>query len=305
VAVGVADVTTRGVIVIRSRPLAAASLAVLLGVAASPAGAQSPTAPASCPPITTSAPAASFDPADQPDLTVFAAASLSNAFEDLVPLWKAAHPGSDLALAFDASSALRAQVEEGAPADVLASADTRNAQALVDACLAPGPITPFAGNSLVVIVPTGNPAGIGAATDLARPGVRVVAAGPDVPITRYTSAVIEYLAAGTDDPAAFIAAVTANTVSEEDNVRAVLAKVELGEGDAAIVYATDAASTDAVETVPIPTEADVPATYAAVAVADAAQPALAAEFLAFLVAPEAQAVLEARGFLPVTDVAAR
>jgi molybdate transport system substrate-binding protein len=166
----------------------------------------------------------------------------------------------------------------------------------VDACLAPGPITAFAGNTLVLVVPADNPAGVTSAADLARPGVRVVAAGPDVPITRYTTQVIETLAAMTTDPAAFTAAVTANTVSEEDNVRAVLTKIELGEGDAAIVYATDAAASEEVESVAIPAAADVRATYAAVAIGAAAQPALAAELLAFLLAPEAQAILQGHGF---------
>jgi molybdate transport system substrate-binding protein len=229
---------------------------------------------------------------------VFAAASLTNALEELGEPWTAAHPGSDLILTFDASSALRAQVEEGAVADVVVSADTKNAQTLVDACLAQGPITPFATNSLVIVVPTGNPAGIESPADLATSGVRVVAAGPQVPISTYAGQVIDNLAALPDYPADFASAVTANTVSEEDNVRAVLTKIELGEGDAAIVYVTDGASSDDVETVAIPEGANVPATYAAVAVGSATQPALATEFLAFLLGPEAQGVLAGYGFLP-------
>jgi molybdate transport system substrate-binding protein len=230
---------------------------------------------------------------------VFAAASLANAFGDLQEPWAAAHPGSELIGSFDASSALRTQIEAGAPADVLASADTRNAQTLVDGCFAPGPITPFAGNALVIVVPTDNPAGIASPADLAREGVRVVAAGAEVPITRYATQAIENLAALEGYPEGFAATVAANTVSEEDNVRAVLAKIELGEGDAAIVYATDAAASDQVETVAIPDEANVPASYAAVTILAAPQPALAAEFLDFLVSPEAQSILAGYGFLPV------
>jgi molybdate transport system substrate-binding protein len=290
----------------RHASLVLAALAVAVTTMAAPAAAQSPitSSSPSCPPVAASAPARSPDPADQPDITVFAAASLTNAFEDLRAPWTAAHPGSDLILSLDASSALRAQIEEGAPVDVFASADTHDARILVDGCLAPGPVAAFAGNSLVVVVPAGNPAGIVSAADLARPGVRVVAAGPEVPITRYATAVIESLAAASDDPAALVAAVTSNTVSEEDNVRAVLTKIELGEGDAAIVYQTDAASSGEVESISIPAAADVPATYVAVMVADAPQPALAAEFLAFLTSPEAQVILTHHGFLPASQVAA-
>lgn len=276
-------------------PLAVVLLA--LSVMVSPALAQSPSPAASCPPLPPIASVAPDASGEQPDLTVFAAASLTNAMEDLQVPWAAAHPGSELILSFDASSALRAQVEEGAPADVLASADTENAQALVDGCLAAGPITPFAGNLLVVVVPTDDPAAIASPADLARPGVRVVAAGPEVPITKYATAVIENLAELPDYPADFAAAVAANTVSEEDNVRAVLAKIELGEGDAAIVYLTDARSSTGVATVELPDVANVPASYAAVAVGASSQPELAADFLGFLTGPEAQAVLASYGFL--------
>ncbi len=275
------------------------ALALWLAViVASPASAQSPSPLPSCPPIEPVAAESPGAAAEVADVTVYAAASLRDAFEALAGPWETTHPGSTLILSFDASSALRAQIEQGAPADVLASADTRNAQLLVDACLAPAPITPFAGNALVVVVPSGDPAGIETAADLARPGVRYVMAGPEAPITRYATEAIENLASLPDYPADFVAAVTANTVSEEDNVRAVLAKIELGEGDAAIVYATDAAASELVETVAIPDAANVPATYAAVATIDAPHPGLASEFLSFLTGPDAQAVLAGFGFRP-------
>ncbi len=272
-----------------------------LGLAATvamPVAAQSPSPPPSCPPIEPVAATSPGTNAELADVTVYAAASLRDAFEALSGPWGATHPGSRLVFSFDASSTLRTQIEQGAPADVLASADTRNAQLLVDACLAPGPITPFAGNDLVVVVPTDNPADVQTPADLARPGIRYVMAGPEVPITRYATEAIENLGALPDYPADYAAAVTANIVSEEDNVRAVLAKIELGEGDAAIVYATDAAASELVETISIPDEANVPATYAAVASIDAPNPALAPEFLSFLTGPEAQAILTDFGFQP-------
>ena len=280
----------------RRRSLLAASLLAALALTAAPVAAQSPSPAASCTPL---APAVA-DPAAEPaDLTVLAAASLTDAFEEIAGLWAAAYPGSELVLSFDASSALRTQIEEGAAADAFASADERNAQTLVDECLAPGPITPFAHNELVIVVPDGNPAGIETPADLAKDGVRVVAALPEVPITKYTTEVLANLAGLEGYPDGFAEAVTANTVSEEENVRAVLAKIELGEGDAALVYVTDALSSEGVDTVAIPDAANVLVTYAAVTVGASSQPALAADFLEFLVGPEAQAVLASDGFVPV------
>jgi molybdate transport system substrate-binding protein len=267
----------------------------------SPASAEAPppgSPTPSCAPGQATASSAPAGATDGSDVTVFAASSLTDAFEALQEPWAGSHPGSDLILSLDSSSILRAQIEEGAPADVFVSADLANAQVLVDGCLARAPLTVFAGNSLTIVVPAGDPAGIGSPAGLARPGVRYVAAGPQVPITRYARQAIDRLSELDGYPSDFAAAVAANTISEEDNVRAVLAKIELGEGDSAIVYATDAASSDDVVAIPLPQEADVPATYAAVAVTEGPEPAMGAAFLEFLLAPEAQAILERFGFLP-------
>lgn len=279
------------------------TLPLALALLAGPVGAQSPTAAPqpSCAPAPSAAPAtggASPSPLGADDLTVFAAASLTKPFGELQGPWEASHTGSTLVFSFDASSALRTQIEQGAPADVLASADLKNPQALVDACLAPAPVTAFAANHLVIVVPAGNPAAIASPVDLGRPGVKVVAAGPDVPITKYATQLVDNLAGLAGYPADLAAGYAANVVSEEDNVKAVLSKIELGEGDAAIVYATDAASSTAVEVIPVPDEANVLATYGAVSLTDAAQPQLATDFLAFLTGPDARAVLASYGFLP-------
>ena len=225
----------------------------------------------------------------QGELIVFAAASLRGAFEAFEPEYEAA-AGVDLVYSFDASSFLRTQIEEGAPADVFASADTVNAQALLDAALATDPVA-FACNQLTVIVPAANPAGIETVEDLAADGIRIVAAAEDVPITRYATQVVEALG--------ITEGYEANIVSEEDNVAAVRAKIELGEGDAAIVYVTDAmASGEAVIEVAIRPEANVPATYAAVAVVGSDQPDESQAFLDWLVGPEGQGTLAVFGFLP-------
>lgn len=276
----------------------------LLALTASPAIGQSP-APSAGPaeviptctavaeaPATTTAPVAA--PSGSPaavtgELTVFAAASLKNAFEAFAPTYTA-ESGLAPVHSFDASSALRAQIEEGAPADVFASADVANVQKLLDAGLAQDPVA-FACNQLTIIVPAGNPAGITSAADLGTAGVKVIAAGPEVPITKYAVQLVENL--GITD------AYDANVVSEEDNVAAVRAKIEAGEGDAGIVYVTDAIASGAtVEQIAVPVEANVPATYAAATVVGTDQPDESAAFLAFLTGPESQATLAAFGFLP-------
>jgi len=233
-------------------------------------------------------------------LTVFGAASLSDALADLAAAWQTEHPGSALLTSSGSSAALRAQIEQGAPADVFMSADSANPQTLVDAGLARGPLTEFASNSLVVIVPADNPAAIQSARDLARPGLCIVAAGDHVPITENAEKVVANLAASPDYGTDFGAGYEANVCSREDNVAAVVSKIELGEGDAAIVYASDASLDARLRTIAIPGAANVVATYGAVALASSASGAGAGdsadEFLAWLLSDEAQRILAAHGF---------
>jgi molybdate transport system substrate-binding protein len=204
-----------------------------------------------------------------------------------------------LTLSFGASSTLETQIEQGAPADVFASADTSNPQKLVGKSLAAGAITTFAGNLLTVIVPPANPAGIKTPADLARTGLKFVAAGDSVPITKYANMLLANLAKQPSYPAGFVAAVSANIVSKEDNVAAVVSKIELAEGDAAIVYVTDASTAGSkVTTITVPTAANVPATYGAVAVKASSNAAAAAAFISWLVSPGGQAILAKYGFLP-------
>ncbi len=232
------------------------------------------------------------------ELTVFAAASLREAFGAVKVSYEAANPGVGLVLSFDGSSALRAQVEQGAPVDVFASADSRNPAILADAGLTSGEPQAFAGNRLAIVVPAANPAAITTAVDLARPGVRLVGAGPEVPISGYAAEMLANLARLPGYPAGYVAAVAANVVSREDNVKAVLAKVQLGEGDAGVVYATDAvAAGNAVRSIPVPDEANVVATYAAVVPRDAPHPGAASSFLAWLRGPDGMAVLARFGFV--------
>ena len=246
-------------------------------------------APSAC-----AVPAASQPPVE---LAVFAAASLRDAFVAVGDAYRADAPGVRLTFSFDGSSVLRVLVEQGAPVDVFASADTANSQALLDAGLAVGPVSPFAHNRLTIVVPTDNPAAIGDPRDLARPGVKVVGAGEAVPISKYVAACLEDLAALPGYPAGYAAAVEANVVSREDNVRAALAKVELGEADAAFVYVTDAAASDAVEVVAIPAAANVEAVYGAVVIRESTHVAEAEEFVAWLAGRRGAAILATFGFL--------
>ena len=231
-------------------------------------------------------------------LTIYGAASLRDALTAAANDYEVEATNTSLSVGFDASSAIRVQIEQGAEAvDVFASADLTNPQALVDAGLAIGPVTPFARNRLTIVVPADNPAAIRDPRDLARPGIRVVGAGEAVPISRYVDACLGKLAALPGYQAGYAAAVAANVVSREDNVRAALTKVELGEADAAFVYVTDAAASDAIEEVPIPDAANVEAIYGAVAIGASTHPAEAAAFVAWLAGPRGAGVLRQFGFL--------
>jgi molybdate transport system substrate-binding protein len=273
-------------------PIRAALLSLAVLACAGP-GASPASPPATSATAATSATLA----ADPVELTVFGAASLRDALTRAADQYQGENPNVRLRLAFDASSALRSQIEQGAPVDVFASADTQNPQALVDHGLAAGPVSLTARNELVIVVPRSTEAPVATPLDLARRGVKVIAAGPEVPITTYTTQLLAQLAGLPGYPSDFAARVNANVVSREDNVRAIVAKVALGEGDAGVVYATDARGAN-VGTMEIPAGANVVATYGAVAVSASSHPAEARAFLDWLVGPRGQAVLAALGFPP-------
>ncbi|HLO34540.1 MAG TPA: molybdate ABC transporter substrate-binding protein, partial [Candidatus Deferrimicrobium sp.] len=217
--------------------------------------------------------------AAQADLTILGAASLKGALDKVVAAYEAANPGTTLTVSTDSSAALETQIEQGAPADVFLSADTANPEKVVAKGLANGAPVDFAGNELTLVVPTANPAGIRSPADLARPGVKIVAAGDAVPITTYATRLVANLAKEPGYPTDFAAAYAANIASKEDNVKAIVAKVELGEGDAGIVYVTDAKASAKVATVAVPDGANVPATYAGVVIKASSNPVAARAFL--------------------------
>jgi len=275
----------------RSHPLAAA--AVALGVALLVGGCSGEEPP---PQQAPQGPNAS-----PTTLTVYAASSLKASLTELTHLWEddsIVHGGSTLAISTDSSAALETKIEQGAPADVFLSADTSNPKKLVDKGLADGGAVNFAGNVLTIIVPTANPAGISSPADLAKSGLKVIAAGDDVPITKYATQAVANLAKLSGYPTDFVARYTANIASKEDNVKAVVTKIELGEGDAGIVYVTDAKASTKVTPIPIPNEANVPATYAGAVVKASPNAADAHAFLDRVNGPEGQAILASFGFLP-------
>jgi molybdate transport system substrate-binding protein len=228
-------------------------------------------------------------------IMVAGAASLQDALNAAATRYEATHAWTGVQFTIDASSALRAQIEQGAPIDVFASADTTNPQQLVDQGLATGPVKVIARNELVIVVPR-RTSRVTTPLDLTQPGVKLVAAGPDVPITKYTTELLANLAGLSGYPPDFAVRVAANVVSHEDNVRAIVTKVALGEGDAGIVYATDAGAAN-VETIEIPAGANVVASYGAVVTTGSSQRAEAQRFLDWLAGPEGQAVLARFGFL--------
>jgi molybdate transport system substrate-binding protein len=229
------------------------------------------------------------------EVVVFAAASLREAFAELGQRFEQAHAGSKVLFNLAGSQQLRTQLENGAPADVFASADQKQMQALVDAKLAAAPRV-FARNEPVLVVPKGNPAGLGGLKDLPL-AKRIVVGVPEVPIGAYTLRILD--AASKRYGADFRAKVEARVVSRELNVRQVLAKVGLGEADAAIVYRTDAANAKQnVEVIGIPADLNVAAEYPIAVLTRARQPALAGEFVGLVFSPAGREVLAHFGFRP-------
>jgi molybdate transport system substrate-binding protein len=232
------------------------------------------------------------------DLTIFAAASLSGVLDAAKTAYETAVPGTTLTISTDSSAALATQIEQGAPADVFLAADTTNPTKLVDGGFAAGDAVVFAGNALTVIVPKGNPAAIASPADLARHGVKVIAAGDEVPITRYATQLLANLAQQPDYPPDLDVGYRANVVSREDNVKAVVAKIGLGEGDAGIVYVTDATASADVEVIEVPEAANVRASYAGVVLKASRNGDAARAFLLWIAGPAGQAILGQAGFLP-------
>ncbi len=225
-------------------------------------------------------------------LQVYAASSLAESFAAMERAFEAAHPDTDVVLAFAGSQVLRLQIEEGAPADVFASADPAHMSALARGGRVRGARV-FARNRLVLIVPPGNPAGIESFADLPR-ARRLVIGTASVPVGRYAREALRRAEAA--GARGFAASVLARVASEESNARLVRAKVELGEADAAIVYRSDTVATERVRDIEIPPDLNVSAEYSIGVVEGSANTDVADAWLAFVLSPEGRALMARHGF---------
>jgi molybdate transport system substrate-binding protein len=232
-------------------------------------------------------PAIAAEPAAAPkrNLTVFAGASLTEAFKVIGSAFEQAHPGLTITFSFAGSSTLVEQIKSGAPADVLASADESTMQKATDAGEMAGAPRIFASNRLTIVVPKGNPKRIASLADLAKSGVTVVLAAPAVPAGKYAAQIFAK------------AGVTVTAASQEVDVRGVLHKVALDEADAGIVYVTDIrAAAGKVEAVAIPDRYNVIAQYPIAALKRAGDPQTAMAFVNFVLSAAGQVTLEEFGF---------
>lgn len=215
-------------------------------------------------------------------VTVFAAASLTESMSELGRAFEATRPGVTVQTSFAGSQTLVAQVQQGAPADLVVTADEASLAQLADEL--DGPPEIVARNALSIVVEPGNAEQVRTLADLGRPGLAVVLAGPDVPVGASARAALNS------------AGVQVRPVSEEPDVKAVLAKVRLGEADAGIVYRTDVtAASDTVDGIALP---GVSNSYPAAVVRGAGSLDLAQALLGFLLSPDGQRILASFGFLP-------
>jgi molybdate transport system substrate-binding protein len=235
------------------------------------------------------------------ELIVFAAASLSEPFAEAGRKLEAEYPGLRVVYNFGGSQALRTQLEQGAHADLFASADAIQMDLAKKSGVVQGETPVFAKNRLVVIVPKGNPGQVREFRDLARPGLKLDLASPQVPVGNYSRQALGE--AGAEYGANFAHNALRNVVSEEENVKQVVTKVRLGEADAGIVYASDVTPKvgQDVQVIPIPDAYNQTANYPIALTTGVRNRPGAKAFMAFLLSPEGQAILRAHNFIPVRE----
>ena len=234
----------------------------------------------------------------QETLMVFAAASLTDAFDEIGKAFEADYPGVTVKLNFGASQALRTQIEQGAQADVFASANPKEMDALMAGNFVDSQSPQiFLTNQLVVIMPAHNPARVENLVDLAQDGIKLVLAAEEVPVGNYSLKAFEKLDQefGND----FKNKTLENVVSYENTVKQVVAKVQLGEADAGIVYISDTVAVPELTKIDIPMENNVVAEYLLAALVQSKRPELARAFISYVLSTDGQFILKKWGFSPV------
>ncbi len=231
-------------------------------------------------------------------LTVFAAASLTDAFTEIGDSFETANPGVTVTLNFAGTQALRTQVEQGAVADVFASANTKEMDALVTGnFVAADSARIFLTNQLMVIMPASNPANLTTLNDLSRPGLKIVLAAAEVPVGKYALQVLDNLDASFG--LGYKNNVLENVVSYENDVKQVVTKVQLGEADAGIVYSSDAVAAPELRKIEIPVELNVVAKYPIASLSKSTDSELADAFIAYVLSSDGQEILKKWGFYPI------
>ena len=213
-------------------------------------------------PTTQSTPTAAPQPQSR-SLVVLAASSLAEVFPEIGAIYRRKYPSDTLSFSFASSPVLRTQIEQGAKADIFASADDIQMNAAVKSGVIEGTPTLFVKNKLVVIIPKNTPGKISKLQDLSKPGLKLVLTGPEVPVGNYARQSIAKMALDSSFGPDFSNATLKNLVSNETNVRVVVAKVVLGDADLGFCYLSDvtAATAPQVTVIPIPDQFNVIATY--------------------------------------------
>jgi molybdate transport system substrate-binding protein len=240
------------------------------------------------------------EPCKPQTVYVFAAASLTEAFKEMAPLFQAEEPCAELAFNFAGSQKLSQQLQDGAPADVFASASGRNMDEVKAGDLvAEEGSQVFARNGLAVVVCPNSRFNVEKVKDLAQPGVKLVVAAREVPVGDYTDQFLEKAAADATLGQSFVDAVKTNEVSFEADVKSVLAKVDVCEADAGVVYESDAFTdkTEGISYFLIPEALNILALYPIAVVKTSANPELAQKFVDFVLSDQGQKILEDNGFL--------
>jgi len=237
-------------------------------------------------------------------LNIFAAASLTESFKEIGPKFQAAHNGVTVKFNFAGSQALEQQIASGAAADVFASADQANMTKATNASLVNSPQV-FARNKLVVIVPVNNPGKINSLKDLANKGVKIDIEAPAVPAGKYSLQVLDNMAKSSQFGPSYESAVKSNFISQEDNVKAVVNKVQLGEADAGFVYLTDvtASVSSKVKEITIPDNFNVVAQYPIAVIKNSANSSVAQQFVQYILSSDGQAVLQKYHFISAGSAA--